>query len=93
MGKVKYKLSEKLMLKKIGDKYVFLPKDEFEIKKLYFTNEIGYQILGFLMKGMPIEKIVNELLLYYEVEKSVLENDVKGFISYLLEKKVIYERK
>ncbi len=88
-----YNLSEKVLVKKIDDKYVFLPKEDFEVKHLYTTNEVGYQILGFLLKGLSVDKIVNELHLYYEIDRFTLKKDVEDFITQLLKKGILLKRK
>lgn len=58
-------------------------------EKVFVTNGAGRDILDLLEEGRGVEEIVSELITRYACETSRIEEDVRGFIQDLVDKKVL----
>lgn len=57
----------------------------------HFIEEEGAYILNILQSPVDIGEIILQLSAMYEADVSEIENDVKGFIDELIEKKVLIQ--
>ena len=80
---------------KLNNKYEIL---DYETNKYIFNNEtgfvfeindVGYKIIELIKLGKNLKEIIMFISIEYDKEKNELENDVKSFISQLLDKEIL----
>lgn len=49
----------------------------------FSTNPIGLEIIQYLRQGLSTEKIQEQLIKSYEVDKNTVENDLDDFVAML----------
>lgn len=60
--------------------------------KYYSFNKVGAYIWELLSEPISYEKIIAELLIKFDVEKSQCESDTQNFLQSLLEKNMIEKK-
>jgi len=80
MKKALYKLAPNVLLQKVADEMVLLnPADG----QYYGVNEIGARIIELMSHGTDISSIARQLLEEYDVERTLLEQDIQDLIDKL----------
>jgi|GEM_PF-4496663 hypothetical protein len=83
------------LIYKLNNKYEIL---DYETNKYIFNNEtgfvfeindVGYKIIELIKLGKNLKEIIMFISIEYDKEKNELENDVKSFISQLLDKEIL----
>lgn len=83
------------LIYKLNNKYEIL---DYETNKYIFNNEtgfvfeindVGYKIIELIKLGKDLKEIIMFISIEYDKEKNELENDVKSFISQLLDKEIL----
>lgn len=83
------------LIYKLNNKYEIL---DYETNKYIFNNEtgfvfeindVGYKIIELIKLGKNLKEIIMFISIEYDKEKNQLENDVKSFISQLLDKEIL----
>ena len=84
------KLSEKYIIRQIAGETVILSGENDGFNGVMLTSEVGSRILELLQEGADSEAaIVASLLEEYEVEEALLAEDVRAFLSELLESGIL----
>ena len=73
---------ENVQIDRIGDSYV-VSEDIF--KETYLLNELAGYIIIDIMNGKDVESIIDQILEEYNVDKDILENDVRDVIKTFIE--------
>lgn len=87
------KIKDGFVIRKVADSYMAVPVGEraTEVHGVIGLNETGAFLWEALEEETSQNKLVALLLKEYETSEEVAENDVKEFLSYLREKKWLYE--
>lgn len=81
-----YKLNNKYeILYYETNKYIFNNETGF----VFEINDVGYKIIELIKLGKNLKEIIMFISIEYDKEKNELENDVKSFISQLLDKEIL----
>ena len=84
--KLTYKLNNKYeILDYESNKYIFNNETGF----VFEINDVGYKIIELIKLGKNVNEIIMFISIEYDKEKNELENDIKSFITQLLDKKII----
>ncbi len=77
----------------MGNEMVLVPlaNNVADMTSVLTLNEVGGDILKVLEKPTTGNDVVEQLFLRYDVNKKVLEEDVKAFLAEALEKNVIQQ--
>ena len=81
------KLKESVVITSVDDYFVLVdtsPNDD-RFNGIIKLNKSGKTMCDFLLKDITYEQLVNEMLNVYDVEKSVIENDINNTINKLKE--------
>ena len=86
------KLNECFVLREIKDKYflVAVINNEFT-NNLININEVAAKILILANEGHNVEKIIEDLSIEYNADLNRISVDVKSFIQYALENKILID--
>ncbi len=66
----------KIRKEKNGKFLVYIPGH----RNLLVTNEIGYEIINYYLKGLRQEEILSLLMKNYNANKEILERDLTNFL-------------
>lgn len=79
------RIEKDFVLREIAGEYVIVPtgKTVLEFNGLITVNEVGVLIWKLLQKGVSFDEIVEEILREYDVEESVVREDVLDFLDQL----------
>lgn len=79
------RIEKDFVLREIAGEYVIVPtgKTVLEFNGLITVNEAGVLIWKLLQKGVSFDEIVEEILREYDVEESVVREDVLDFLDQL----------
>ena len=78
-------LNPQFILRTIADEAILISIQDISApKKLLMLNELGSDIYSLLQEGKSEQDIHEILLQQYDVEASVLENDIQEFLSELI---------
>ncbi len=81
------KVSNEFVLREIAGDFVIIPtgKVVLSFNGLITVNSVGVDIWNMLQEEVSFEEIVKGLLEEYEVEESVVREDVKEFLNILMD--------
>lgn len=77
------KISDKFILKQIGDESMLIPvnNDFMSVKNLITLNETSLLIYSYLKDGLTVQDIVDKMILEYNVSADDLKNDIDEVIA------------
>ena len=78
------KRNNRFFLRTVGDTYFLQCSDIYE-QRMIFLNETGAFLWEKVLECETKEDLVKELMANYDVQKSIAEKDVEGFLAFLLE--------
>ena len=78
------KRNNRFFLRKIGDVF-FLQFSDLSEQRMIFLNETGAFLWEKMSDCETKEDLVKELIAAYDVEQSIAEEDVAGFLAFLQE--------
>ncbi len=79
------KINKDLILRKLGNSYCMIATNDLSHKfhGMIRLNETGATLFNLLKEGLSKEEIINKLEKEYQVEKSILTEDIDFLISTL----------
>ncbi len=92
--KNKYRLNaDRFVTRQMGNEMVLVPlsNNVADMTSVLTLNQVGSDILKVLEKPTTVNDVVEQLFMHYDVNKKVLEEDVKAFLAEALEKNVIQQ--
>ena len=83
--------SENIVTRQMGDEMVLVPLSDkvADMTNVITLNEVGADILKILEEPATIDKVVEELLEIYDVDRKTLLTDVEEFIREAMDKGVV----
>ena len=87
------RVSKDFVLREIAGDYVIIPtgKTVLEFNGLIMLNEVGVSIWKLLQEEVTLEEIVKGLLDEYDVEETVVREDVIEFLDRLQQSKILVQ--
>ena len=87
MGKEAIKIKQGFVLREVAGSYVVVVVGEQvkNFKGIIKLNEVGAFLWKYLEKGATKEKLIENLLGEYEIDRETATIDVEGFIKYITE--------
>lgn len=78
---------------RLFDRYIIVPKnkDLFNQKALLIVNELGYFIINTLKDDLSREELIKIILLNYDADLGLIEEDVNKFLDKLNKRSLIQE--
>ena len=79
------RIKDTIIINKINDEYVLIDSDTSKnrFNGLIKLNEESKNIIELLHNDISFDELINKMLDIYEVDKDILENDVKSLIDKL----------
>ena len=77
--------NNRFFLRRVGDT-CFLQYSDNDEQKMIFLNETGVFLWEKLIECETKEDLVKELIVSYDVQQSIAEEDVARFLDFLIEK-------
>jgi|GEM_PF-186932 len=81
-----YKLNDSLLIRKVGEIAMVYNKENGD---MYEFNDVGADILALLVKGCPIQTILESLAELYDTEPDDIKEDVSDFITRMIELNIV----
>ena len=83
--------SENIVTRQMGDEMVLVPLSDkvADMTNVITLNEVGADILKILEEASTMDKVVEELLEIYDVDRETLLTDVEEFIREAVDKGVV----
>ena len=86
LAKINYIFNEEIIYKKMPDMLMAYNQESGDT---YEFNNVGSIIFEMLAKNVPMEKILEKLMLEYDTSKKVIYSDVSDIVSRMIDLKII----